>query len=172
VSVFKVQGAGKLVSQDSSFLAKRDPLHGGFLGDVGGRKQVASSDVNVHTQYTYDARGNRRTIRSANAVINNTQDYTCFTYDKLGRLLTERDPLNYGDDYGAVPPLVELALFEPPTFDPSVLGVVVAVPPVVELPVFEPPVFDPLLLEPPVAGMLLLPFDSVSTWPGKIRLRF
>lgn len=62
--------------------------------------QVAAVDVNVHTQYTYDARGNRRTIRSANAVKAGTQDLTRFTYDRLDRLAGEHDPLNHGTAYG------------------------------------------------------------------------
>ncbi len=62
--------------------------------------QAVSVDVNVHTEYVYDARGNRRAIRSANAVFAGTQDLTHFTYDKLGRLTAERDPLGHETTYG------------------------------------------------------------------------
>ena len=61
--------------------------------------QAASVDVNVHTEYVYDAQGNRRAIRSANAVYSGAQDLTHFTYDRLGRLTGERDPLDHETMY-------------------------------------------------------------------------
>lgn len=53
----------------------------------------ATARVNVHTEYIYDASGNRTAIRSANAVLAETQDVISFTYDALGRQLSERDAL-------------------------------------------------------------------------------
>ncbi|MCB0117703.1 MAG: carboxypeptidase regulatory-like domain-containing protein, partial [Anaerolineales bacterium] len=45
------------------------------------------AEVNVRTEYTYDANGNRLTIKDGNGNI------TTFTYDSLNRLSTETDPL-------------------------------------------------------------------------------
>ncbi len=50
---------------------------------------TADAETNVHTQYTYDAGGNRLTIRDGNG------HATAFTYDKLGRLWTEADALGH-----------------------------------------------------------------------------
>jgi RHS repeat-associated protein len=48
-----------------------------------------NADTNVHTAYTYDANGNRLTIVDGNGNV------TTFTYDSLGQLLTEADPLEH-----------------------------------------------------------------------------
>ena len=56
-------------------------------------------EVNVRTEYTYDALGNRLTIRDANTVLNNTNDVTVFEYDGLGRLVSETDPLSHTTSY-------------------------------------------------------------------------
>ncbi len=46
-------------------------------------------DINVRTEYTYDANGNRLTILDANG------HATGFTYDDLNRLVVERDALDH-----------------------------------------------------------------------------
>ncbi|MFZ2098779.1 MAG: hypothetical protein WAV05_19265, partial [Anaerolineales bacterium] len=56
--------------------------------------QLPTVDVNVRTEYTYDKRGDQLTMRDANATLNNTQNYTVFGYDDLGRLITETDPID------------------------------------------------------------------------------
>lgn len=61
---------------------------------------VPGSDEDVHTVYTYGAMGNRRTIQSARSVQEGTLDVTTFTYDKLGRQLSESDPLGNTWRYG------------------------------------------------------------------------
>ncbi|TLN00256.1 RHS repeat protein, partial [bacterium] len=62
---------------------------------------IPTDQVNVTTLYTYDARGNRLSIESARAVLHPELQLgkTTFTYDALGRLLSERDPLNHGVEY-------------------------------------------------------------------------
>jgi YD repeat-containing protein len=56
---------------------------------------AATSEINVHTLYTYDAMANRLSIRSSKAVLAGTQDLTTFTYDALGRQVSESDPLGH-----------------------------------------------------------------------------
>jgi RHS repeat-associated protein/CSLREA domain-containing protein len=61
----------------------------------------ADSQTNVKTTYTYDASGNRLSIRDGNSNLPNEVDYrTVFTYDALGRLKSEKDPLNHETVYG------------------------------------------------------------------------
>ncbi len=55
--------------------------------------QTASPTVNVRTEYSYDARGNRLTIENARAKV------TRFGYDALGRLAQEQDPLENGSTF-------------------------------------------------------------------------
>jgi RHS repeat-associated protein len=47
----------------------------------------SSTEVNVRTEYTYDANGNRLTIKDGNGHV------TTFAYDALDRLVSESDPL-------------------------------------------------------------------------------
>jgi RHS repeat-associated protein len=67
----------------------------GRLTDVWENYKTAAPDVetNVHTQYTYDANGNRRTIKDGNGHV------TTFVYDALGRLRTETDALTHSWAY-------------------------------------------------------------------------
>jgi RHS repeat-associated protein len=48
---------------------------------------LADAQTNVRTEYTYDANGNRLTIKDGNGNI------TTFVYDALNRLISETDPL-------------------------------------------------------------------------------
>ena len=50
-------------------------------------------ETNVRTEYSYDANGKRLTIRDGNATLNGTQNVTSFTYDALGRQVSETDAL-------------------------------------------------------------------------------
>jgi YD repeat-containing protein len=61
--------------------------------------ETPSEQVNVQTQYTYNAQGQRTAIRSAQAVLENTQAQTTFDYDALGRLTAERDALGNATRY-------------------------------------------------------------------------
>jgi len=54
-------------------------------------------EINVRTEYTYDAAGSRKTILDGRGYT------TAFTYDSLGRLNTERDALNHTTTYGYDP---------------------------------------------------------------------
>ncbi len=54
----------------------------------------ADAQTNVHTQYAYDANGNRLTIKDGNGHV------TTFTYDGLGRLRTEADAASTGSGQG------------------------------------------------------------------------
>jgi RHS repeat-associated protein len=56
-------------------------------------------EINVRTEYTYDAHGNRLSIRNGNATLADTADLTTFTYDALDRPLTETDPLDHTTTY-------------------------------------------------------------------------
>ena len=51
-------------------------------------------EINVRTEYTYDALGNQLTIKDGN------EHVTQFTYDALNRQLTQRDPLNHTQTSG------------------------------------------------------------------------
>jgi YD repeat-containing protein len=62
-------------------------------------QDVGTDERNVRTEYTYDVSGNRLSIRDGNATKNNTQDLTTFTYDLLGRLAGESDPLGHTTYY-------------------------------------------------------------------------
>ncbi len=53
----------------------------------------ADAQTNVHTQYSYDAIGDRLSIRDANG------HTTTFTYDALGRLTSETDALEHSWSY-------------------------------------------------------------------------
>jgi RHS repeat-associated protein len=55
--------------------------------------QPQTVEVNVRTEYTYDKLGDQLTIRDANSTLNDTQDYTVFGYDDLGRQVSETDPI-------------------------------------------------------------------------------
>jgi RHS repeat-associated protein/CSLREA domain-containing protein len=53
-------------------------------------------ETNVITDYTYDAGGNRLSIRDGNSNLPGASDYkTTFTYDPLGRIKSESDPLGH-----------------------------------------------------------------------------
>jgi len=56
-------------------------------------------ETNVRTEYTYDAGGNRLSIRDGNSFLDNVDYRTIFTYDDLGRLKTEKDALNHTTTY-------------------------------------------------------------------------
>ena len=56
-------------------------------------------DTNVRTEYTYDAGGNRLSIRDGNSFLEDINYRTIFTYDAFGRLETEKDPLNNEWEY-------------------------------------------------------------------------
>jgi len=53
-----------------------------------------TSEINVQTEYTYDAAGNLKTIKDARGKV------TTFTYDLLGRQLNVTDPLTHITTYG------------------------------------------------------------------------
>jgi RHS repeat-associated protein len=56
--------------------------------------------TNVTTTYTYDANGNRLSIRDGNSNLPNEADYrTIFTYDALGRIKSESDSLGHETIY-------------------------------------------------------------------------
>jgi RHS repeat-associated protein len=55
---------------------------------------AATNEQNVRTEYTYDKKGNRLTIKDA---LNHT---TTFTFDALNRQATEQDALNHITTYG------------------------------------------------------------------------
>jgi len=56
--------------------------------------------TNVTTGYTYDASGNRLSIRDGNSNLPGASDYrTSFTYDALGRIKSETDPLDQATLY-------------------------------------------------------------------------
>ena len=54
----------------------------------------ADTGTNIRTEYTYDANGNRLTIKDGNGHITN------FTYDALGHEKSESDPLGHTWQYG------------------------------------------------------------------------
>ncbi len=56
-------------------------------------------ETNVHTSYTYDANGNRLSIRDGKSYLDGIDYRTTFTYDALGRLETETDPLGHTTTY-------------------------------------------------------------------------
>ena len=51
------------------------------------------AETNVTTTYTYDANGNRLSIRDGQSHLEGIDTRTIFTYDAFGRLKTETDPL-------------------------------------------------------------------------------
>jgi RHS repeat-associated protein len=53
-----------------------------------------TTEINVRTEYTYDANGNRRTIKDGKGNV------TTFEYDELNRLISEKDPLENSWTYG------------------------------------------------------------------------
>ncbi|HKJ40098.1 MAG TPA: SBBP repeat-containing protein [Anaerolineales bacterium] len=55
--------------------------------------------THVRTEYTYDASGNRLSIRDGQSFLDGVAYYTTFTYDPLGHLKTETDPLGNGYTY-------------------------------------------------------------------------
>ncbi len=59
----------------------------------------ATVDVNVRTEYRYDAHGNRLSIRNGNATLSGQNFETTFTYDELDRLIREADPLTHTTVY-------------------------------------------------------------------------
>jgi len=59
----------------------------------------ADMDTNVRTEYTYDAGGNRLSIRDGNSFFENDDYQTTFIYDSLGRLKSETDPLSHSMAY-------------------------------------------------------------------------
>lgn len=50
-------------------------------------------ETNVRTEYTYDANGNRLSIRDGNSLLDGIDYRSTFTYDAFGRIKTESDPL-------------------------------------------------------------------------------
>ncbi len=56
-------------------------------------------ESNLTTEYTFDAAGNRISIRDANAVLFDNPDYTTFEYDGLNRLVAESDPLDNASQF-------------------------------------------------------------------------
>ncbi|RPI91406.1 MAG: DNRLRE domain-containing protein, partial [Chloroflexi bacterium] len=61
--------------------------------------QPANYETNVRTSYTYDANGNRLSIRDGNSHLEDIDYRTMFTYDGLGRLEMETDPLGHMTTY-------------------------------------------------------------------------
>ncbi|RPI89239.1 MAG: hypothetical protein EHM40_21185, partial [Chloroflexi bacterium] len=61
--------------------------------------EPANYETNVRTSYTYDANGNRLSIRDGNSHLEDIDYRTMFTYDALGRLETETDPLGHQTTY-------------------------------------------------------------------------
>ena len=59
-------------------------------------KDVAT---NVRTDYTYDAGGNRLSIRDGQSNLEDIEYAMTFTYDPLGRIKSERDPLGHETIY-------------------------------------------------------------------------
>ena len=57
-------------------------------------------ETKVTTTYTYDAGGNRLSIRDGQSNLEEVDYRTVFTYDALGRLQTETDPLGNATTYG------------------------------------------------------------------------
>ncbi len=57
------------------------------------------NQTNVRTSYTYDANGNRLSIRDGQSHLEGIDSRTTFTYDALGRLETEMDPLGHTTTY-------------------------------------------------------------------------
>ena len=55
--------------------------------------------TNVRTEYTYDAGGNRLSIRDGNSFLEDRDYRTTFTYDAFGRLKTETDALDHTTTY-------------------------------------------------------------------------
>jgi YD repeat-containing protein len=60
---------------------------------------AATVDVNVRTEYRYDAHGNRLAIRNGNATLSGQTFETTFVYDELDRLIRETDPLTHTTVY-------------------------------------------------------------------------
>jgi RHS repeat-associated protein/CSLREA domain-containing protein len=56
--------------------------------------------TNVRTDYTYNANGNRLSIRDGNSNLEGVDYRTTFSYDALGRPLTETDPLGHTSIHG------------------------------------------------------------------------
>lgn len=73
VTHFEYDDLGRLTAVVENFQAGIDP----------------TAEINVRTEYTYDANGNRLSITDGN------QHVTEFTYDELNRLASEQDPLDH-----------------------------------------------------------------------------
>ena len=60
---------------------------------------ILNFETNVRTEYEYDAGGNRLNIRDGQSFLDNNDYRTWFTYDDLGRLKSEMDPLGHTTTY-------------------------------------------------------------------------
>ena len=56
-------------------------------------------ETNVRTDYTYDATGNRQSIRDGQSNLEESNYETTFEYDPLGRIKRESDPLGHETQY-------------------------------------------------------------------------
>ena len=56
-------------------------------------------ETNVRTDYTYDAGGHRLTIRDGKSNLEGVEYWTTFEYDVLGRIKSEKDPLEHETQY-------------------------------------------------------------------------